>query len=306
MGFIIAGALIVGVTLGLLGSGGSAITVPVLLYMVGHHAKVSIAESMAIVGGISVFASLPYAFAKQIHWRSVVYFGIPGMFGTFVGAWLGGMSLAAIQLIVFGFVLIAAAIAMFRNPRKLTGKVPDKEDESEELPKVKIWKIAIEGSLVGVLTGFVGVGGGFLIVPALVILGRLPMKLAIGTSLVVIAIKSAVGFVKYQHDLTAHGLSIDWETVIIFTAIGIVASFIGKLINTRINQRVLKRVFAVFLVLIGTFVIVQQGRKILTPQEETTASEVQQANLIAPLQVEQPAEREYARPNYEEQSPNNR
>jgi hypothetical protein len=273
MVYMLVGALIIGLTLGLLGSGGSAITVPVLVYLVGHATKQSIAESMAIVGLISVAAAIPYAKGKQIDWRSVWYFGIPGMFGTFIGAWLGGISSAALQLVVFGGVLIGAAYVMLRKP-----KSPDSESEEvSQLPCSPIWKIAIEGTVVGIITGFVGVGGGFLIVPALVVFGRLPMRLAIGTSLVIIAMKSAIGFAKYQQYLMTHDMSVDIQTVAIFVAIGVVGSLVGKSINARLNQRLLKQVFAVFLILLGGFVIIREGSRLLYPEQTTAASTVQQS-----------------------------
>jgi len=277
---ILVGALLIGLTLGMLGSGGSAITVPVLVYLVGHGGKVSIAESMAIVGLISVAAAIPYGRARQIDWRSVVYFGIPGMAGTFVGSWLGGISSEVLQLVVFGFVLLAAAYSMLRKPAKVASVANDFEtqsvgidfgtsdgDENEVTYLPPIPKVAMEGTLVGILTGFVGVGGGFLIVPALVILGRLPMRLAIGTSLVIIAAKSAVGFAKYQHYLVNHELSVDFETIVIFTVIGILGSFVGRAINRRLNQQSLKRVFAVFLIFLGGFVIFREGSKLLIHSE---------------------------------------
>ncbi|MCA9078857.1 MAG: sulfite exporter TauE/SafE family protein [Planctomycetaceae bacterium] len=272
MTIILGGALIIGVTLGLLGSGGSAITVPVLVYLVGHATKQSIAESMAIVGLISIAAAVPYARSKQIDWRSVWYFGVPGMLGTFIGAWIGGLSFAAIQLVVFGGVLIAAAYVMLRKPG-----VTESEDDSADIHRSPIWKIAIEGTVVGIVTGFVGVGGGFLIVPALVVFGRLPMRLAIGSSLVIIALKSAIGFAKYQHYLMEHEMSVDLQTVAIFVLLGVVGSLIGKAINARLNQQVLKLVFAVFLVLLGGFVIVHEGGKLVhrsTEQVENVSSNI--------------------------------
>ena len=279
MGFVLVGALIIGLTLGLLGSGGSAITVPVLVYLVGHATKQSIAESMAIVGLISIAAAIPYAKGKQIDWRSVWYFGIPGMFGTFIGAWLGGLSSAALQLVVFGGVLMAAAYVMLRKPKSSEA---ESEDVSQ-LPSSPIWKIAIEGTVVGIITGFVGVGGGFLIVPALVVFGRLPMRLAIGTSLVIIAMKSAIGFAKYQQYLMTHEMSVDLQTVSIFVAIGVVGSLVGKSINARLNQRVLKQVFAVFLILLGGFVIVREGSRLFSPEQTTAASTVQQSTSALSL-----------------------
>jgi uncharacterized membrane protein YfcA len=265
MTFILIGAILIGLTLGMLGSGGSAITVPVLVYLVGHSGKVSIAESMAIVGLISVAAAIPYGRTQQIDWRSVIYFGIPGMLGTFMGSWLGGIASEVLQLVVFGFVLLGAAYFMLRKPKTPLGELPGefRDDDTEPFePPIPI--VALEGTLVGILTGFVGVGGGFLIVPALVILGRLPMRLAIGTSLVIIAAKSAVGFVKYQHYLLSHELSVDVQTIVIFTVIGILGSVVGRAINQRLNQQILKRVFAVFLVLLGGFVIVREGSKLFS------------------------------------------
>ena len=267
MVLILTGALIIGLTLGMLGSGGSAITVPILIYLVGHGAKQSIAESMAIVGLISLVAAIPYAKSQQIDWHSVWYFGIPGMFGTFIGAWLGGNAAEAIQLAVFGGVLIAAAYTMLREP-----KLSENVDESTTARSA--WKIAIEGTVVGIVTGFVGVGGGFLIVPALVVFGKLPIRLAIGTSLVIIAAKAAVGFVKYEHYLLTHDMSVDVWAIAIFVVIGIVGSLIGKSINARLDQRVLRRVFAFFLILLGTFVILREGSTAFSPRTSQLSSAV--------------------------------
>ncbi len=250
----------IGLTLGMLGSGGSAITVPILIYLVGHGAKESIAESMAIVGLISIAAAIPYAKAHQIDWRSVWYFGIPGMFGTFLGAWLGGIAHEALQLVVFGIVLFAAAYSMLRRVEVSTLTA---DGECLEFERSPIWKVAIEGILVGILTGFVGVGGGFLIVPALVILGKLPMRLAIGTSLVIIVFKALVGFVKYEHYLVAHDMSVDLQTILIFATVGVLGSIAGRAINTQLDQALLRRVFAGFLILLGGFVVIREGGNLM-------------------------------------------
>lgn len=277
MPWIIVGAIIVGLTLGMLGSGGSALTVPVLIYMVGHGAKESIAESMAIVGLISLIAAIPYARSGQIDWRSVVYFGLPGMLGTLIGAQLGGLANEALQLSVFGGVLLVSAIAMLRSGEEpasdpdraaddgsVDGKLTPQESSSvvDKPPRqVSAWKIGLEGISVGVLTGFVGVGGGFLIVPALVVLGKLPMRLAIGTSLVIIAIKAAVGFAKYEHYLLAHDLTVHWQTIGVFSIVGVFGSWVGRRLNTKLNQRALQRVFAGFLILLGGVIVVQEGSR---------------------------------------------
>jgi uncharacterized membrane protein YfcA len=255
---IVIGALIIGVVLGMLGSGGSAITVPVLIYGIGHGAKESIAESMAIVGIIAVIAAIPYARSRQIDWKSVWNFGIPGMLGALIGAWLGGMASESLQLIVFGSVLIISALVMLRIQNK--GAVENDADVVT-LRRSPIRTLALQGAIVGVVTGFVGVGGGFLIVPALVMLGKLPMRVAIGTSLVIIAVMSSVGFAKYEHYLLLHDMAVDWQAIAMFSAIGVIGSLMGRSINARLNQQTLKKIFATFLIIIGGFVIVYEGGK---------------------------------------------
>ncbi|MEQ8211534.1 MAG: sulfite exporter TauE/SafE family protein [Lacipirellulaceae bacterium] len=268
---VFIGALVIGLTLGLLGSGGSAITVPVLVYLVGHQPKQSIAESMAIVGIISIVAAIPYAKSSQVDWRSVLYFGLPGMVGTFIGAWLGGLATEPIQLIVFGAVLLAAAYAMLRDPKPRTSATSHSEISTPN--PSPIGKIALEGTTVGIVTGFVGVGGGFLIVPALVIFGNLPIRLAIGTSLVIIGMKGLIGFAKYQHYLMAHDLSVDTQTILIFVLIGVAGSAIGKILNTRMNQKTLKTGFGMFLVAIGCFVIINEGSQLIASEDYQSAVE---------------------------------
>ncbi|MFY0684049.1 MAG: sulfite exporter TauE/SafE family protein [Balneola sp.] len=242
------GALLVGLSLGLMGSGGSILTVPVLIYLAGEQEKVAIAESLGIVGAISFLGAIPYAFKQQVHWRSVILFGLPGMVGTYGGAIIAGFVSGTFQLILFAIVMLIAAGLMFRN----------KKIDSENIDAGKNqqwWIIAIEGLVVGVLTGLVGVGGGFLIVPALVLLGGLSMHIAIGTSLVIIAMKSFSGFYKYIDVLKELDLSINWELVFIFTLIGAVGSFAGRSIGTKISGEKLKRGFAVFLLFMGTYII---------------------------------------------------
>jgi uncharacterized protein len=277
--WIIIGAAIIGLTLGLLGSGGSAITVPVLVYLVGHSTKQSMAESMAIVGIICAVAAIPYGRARLIDWHSVWYFGIPGMVGTFFGAWLGGLATDALQLAVFGVVLVVASISMLRKspPERSSDNpppnaaAPQSAVESPALHRSPIWKIRLEGTIVGIVTGFVGVGGGFLIVPALVIFGRLPMRRAIATSLVIIVLKSAIGFIKYEQYLLSHNTTVDVATITLFASIGIAGSLVGRLLNARMNQRLLKIVFAIFLIVLGGWLIVSEGKKLWLERTTTNS-----------------------------------
>jgi len=242
------GALLVGLSLGLMGSGGSILTVPVLIYLAGEQEKVAIAESLGIVGAISFLGAIPYAFKQQVHWRSVILFGLPGMAGTYGGAIIAGFVSGTFQLILFAIVMLIAAGLMFRNK-----KTSDEQIDTEK--SQRWWIIAIEGLVVGVLTGLVGVGGGFLIVPALVLLGGLSMHLAIGTSLVIIALKSFSGFFKYLEVLEDLNLSVNWELVFIFILIGAVGSFAGRSIGTKLSGEKLKKGFAVFLLFMGAYII---------------------------------------------------
>jgi uncharacterized membrane protein YfcA len=242
------GALLVGLSLGLLGSGGSILTVPVLIYLAGEPEKVAIAESLGIVGTISLAGFIPYALKKQVHWRSVILFGLPGMAGTYGGAIIAGYVSGTFQLLLFSAVMVIAAIMMFRDKKQTdTGGVSDLGHAW--------WKIVLEGLIVGVLTGLVGVGGGFLIVPALVLLGGLPMGLAVGTSLLIIALKSFSGFFKYMDVLANLDLSMNWQLILVFSLIGAAGSLIGKRVGNKISNEQLKKGFAVFLILMGSYII---------------------------------------------------
>lgn len=241
------GALLVGLSLGLLGSGGSILTVPVLVYLVDEPEKVAIAESLGIVGIISLAGAIPYALKKRVHWKSVLYFGIPGMIGTYGGAFLAKYVSGTLQLLVFGGVMLVAAAMMYRNHKEVAAARPSGDGA--------LLKIILEGIGVGILTGFVGVGGGFLIVPALVLLEDMPISLAVGTSLFIISMKSFSGFYKYLDVLQSFDLSINWSLLLIFSGIGILGSFAGKKIGDHISQEVLKKGFAYFLVVMGVYII---------------------------------------------------
>lgn len=267
--YTIAGALTIGMIIGLLGSGGSVVTVPVLVYVVGHSPKAAISESLAIVGIISLVASIPYAFRKRVDWGSVLWFGLPGIAGTIIGAWLGGRAADSLQLGVFSVVLLLTAGVMIRSlmaDRTVVRDGREKPDlDAHKRAPRGFWrqgKKILEGLGVGVLTGFVGVGGGFMIVPALAILGGLSMQMAVGTSLVIIFLKSMAGFAKYQQQLIESGTGVDWGTIALFTMLGIVASLVGQKVNSMMKQRTLSLVFTIFLMVTGLFVLYQEGSKL--------------------------------------------
>lgn len=243
-----AGALLIGLSLGLMGSGGSILTVPVLTYLVGQDEKVAIAGSLAIVGTISLVASIPFARARLVDYRSILYFGIPGMAGAYLGASLSRFVSGGIQLAVFAVLMLIAGVFMLR---------PITEPDSQDLRPRSALKIVAEGLTVGTVTGFVGVGGGFMIVPALVLLGGLPMHRAVGTSLVIIAMKSFTGFIKYLDVLDSLGLALDWNILGTFSLLGIAGSFAGKAMGKQLPQQTLKRAFACFLFVVGAFIVVK-------------------------------------------------
>jgi uncharacterized membrane protein YfcA len=241
------GALLVGLVLGLLGSGGSILTVPVLVYLVGEPSKLAIAESLGIVTLVSFVGALPFVYRRQVSWRCVILFGGPGMGGAYLGAWLSTFMSGALQLAIFAVVMLLAAVMMFR------GQGPVSPDDERRV----FWKVMLDGLGVGVLTGLVGVGGGFLIVPALVLLGGLSMHLAIGTSLFIISVKSMSGFVKYVDVLGDAGLTMHWDLMLVFSLIGIVGSFVGGKVGAYVPQARLKRGFALFLVVMGVVILGQ-------------------------------------------------
>ncbi|MDH5344517.1 MAG: sulfite exporter TauE/SafE family protein [Gammaproteobacteria bacterium] len=247
------GAIAIGVSLGLLGSGGSIITVPVLVYLIGQDEKVAIAGSLFVVGNIALAGSLQYLRAKLIDWRNVLVFGLPGMAGTYLGAVIAAFVPGIVQLALFAVVMLLASYMMLR-PVALT----DKPHEPRET-----WKIAGDGLAVGIVTGLVGVGGGFLIVPALVLLGGLPIHRGVATSLVIIVLKSYSGFYKYIDVLADQDLVLDWKTLMIVTALGIAGSYAGARFARRMPQARLKRWFGYFLIVMGIYILGRSAPSVL-------------------------------------------
>lgn len=259
--YALLGAVAIGLVLGLLGSGGSILTVPVLVYLAGHPDKVAIAESLAIVGAVASVGAVSYTRQGLVDWRSVLGFGVPGIAGTYAGAVLAAHVPGAVQLVLFGVVMIAAAGAMLKGRGGLEGEPASKP----------AWAVALLGASVGVLTGLVGVGGGFLIVPALVLLVGLDMRLAVGTSLSIIVLNSATGFLKYLDVLADAGGAVDWRLVATFAVIGIAGSLVGSRLGQRVPQARLRRGFAAFLVVMGVFILYKEAPAAFAPAEAAAA-----------------------------------
>ncbi|MFU8874635.1 sulfite exporter TauE/SafE family protein [Micromonospora sp. SL4-19] len=238
-------AVLIGVSLGLLGGGGSILAVPLLVYVAGLPTKEAIATSLLVVGATSAVGVLPHVRAGRVRWRTGLIFGLAGMTGAYAGGRLAAFIPAAFLLTGFAVMMLATAIAMIRGRRAAAGRpVP------HELP---VLRVILDGIVVGLVTGLVGAGGGFLVVPALALLGGLPMPVAVGTSLVVIAMKSFAGLAGYLSSV-----HIDWELALAVTAAAVVGSFIGGRLAGRIPADLLRKAFGWFVVVMGVFVLAQQ------------------------------------------------
>ncbi|KPV39636.1 sulfite transporter TauE/SafE [Thiohalorhabdus denitrificans] len=251
---IIAG-LATGIVLGIFGSGGSIITTPALLYLLHVEPKSAIAMSLGIVAITATLAAAQHYRKGNVNPKVTLVFGAFGILGTYAGARLGVFTPVVIQLGIFALVMYAAAWRMLRpaQPRQQHQSVGAASVEEGALENIRYGHIAVHGVAVGVLTGLVGVGGGFLIVPALVLLSGLGMKQAVGTSLAIVAIKSYAGFFGYAGDVP-----IDYQLMGVFTAVAIAGSFAGTWIGHRISSGSLKKGFAVFLLLVATYILYDQ------------------------------------------------
>ncbi|MFN3397404.1 MAG: sulfite exporter TauE/SafE family protein [Sulfurimicrobium sp.] len=256
---IISGA-VTGIVLGLLGSGGSIIAVPALLYLLHVEPKQAIAMSLGIVAITATIAAFDNWRRGNVDVRVAAVFGLFGVVGTFGGTRLGVHIPVALQLGLFALVMLAAAWRMLRTkkqlqlqPAQLAGAGGPAVDivESENL-KTHLGQIALLGIGVGALTGLVGVGGGFLIVPALVLLSGVPMKTSIGTSLAIVAANSSTGFAGYFGVVP-----VEWGLMVSFATVTVVGSFVGTRLAHRFSQETLKRSFGVFLIFVASYILLK-------------------------------------------------
>jgi len=248
------GATAVGLSLGLLGSGGAILTVPILVYLVHHDEKQAIAESFVIVGAIAVVGAVRAARARRIDLRSALLLAIPGIFGTVVGVHVSQWIPGAVQLLVLAGLMITAAALMYRKPPAAPSPREGASEGGMPTPGATALLVA-QGVGLGFTTGFVGVGGGFLIVPVLVLLRKIPMQIAVGTSLAIIAVNSSTGCAK---TLISGGPALDWNVVVLFALLGVAGSLVGGALAGRMPQQALRRTFAVFLVAMACFIVWRQ------------------------------------------------
>lgn len=264
LGYI--GAIVMGLSLGLIGGGGSILTVPILVYLFSVDAVLATAYSLFIVGLTSLIGSFSHMRMGNIHWLTAIVFGIPSILAVYatraflvpalpdplftVGGLVVSKSLG--MLILFALLMVAAAYSMIRTPKaKAGGTDPGQVKFNYPL-------ILVEGAVVGTITGLVGAGGGFLIIPALVLLAKLPMKQAVGTSLIIIAAKSLIGF---TGDLKGDML-IDWNFLLVFSSIAVSGIITGSMLSKRIPNEKLKPAFGWFVLIMGVYIIAKEFSKL--------------------------------------------
>ncbi len=245
LGFALAA--LVGLSLGMLGGGGSILTVPIFVYVLGFGAKQAIAMSLPVVGVTSLVGAVGHWRAGNVQVKPGILFGLLTMAGAFAGARLATLLSGRFQLLLLGLVMLVAAVAMLRRRAEV-----DQPGKPDAPPRAHPLLLAGAGLGVGMLTGIVGIGGGFLILPALVLLARLPMKHAVGTSLLVIALNTTAGFAGYMDQV-----DIDWGFLAGFTGVAIGGILLGTWLVKFVPAAQLRRAFAVFLVVVGVLVFYQ-------------------------------------------------
>jgi uncharacterized membrane protein YfcA len=240
-------AVLMGLALGLLGGGGSILAVPILVYVLGFGTKEAVAASLVIVGLTSLFGAAEHWREGHVRLRIALVFGSFAAAGAYLGAQLAGLFSGAVQLSLFATVMLVAAFFMFRDNE------PDEDSKDNfsggSTRRLLLW-LAVPGLGVGVLTGLVGVGGGFLIVPALVLIAEVPMEAAVGTSLLIIAMNSFAGFAGYLGKT-----EMQWGLMALFTALAVAGSFAGAYLARFVPSGALQKAFAVFVVGMAVFIL---------------------------------------------------
>ncbi len=258
------GALLIGIVLGLIGGGGSILTVPILVYVLAINPVVATAYSLFIVGSTSLVGAFKNMQKKLVDFKTAIVFSIPAFVSVYLTRKFVVPAIPDHIFTLFGFevtknigimlffaiVMIVASISMIREKKT---KNTDSDIDAE--PEFNYPLIIIEGIVVGLLTGIVGAGGGFLIIPALVLLAKLPMKKAVATSLLIIAVKSLIGFIG-----DIQNLDIEWPFLLIFTGISVIGIFLGIYLNRFIDGKKLKSAFGWFVLIMGIYII---GKEII-------------------------------------------
>ncbi|MFM2063800.1 MAG: hypothetical protein RLZZ507_3471 [Cyanobacteriota bacterium] len=248
----------IGISLGLIGGGGSVLALPILVYVMGVPTKSAIAMTLVIVGTVSLIGVIPHWRKGNINFQKAFIFGSATMLGAFLGAKIAGLPFItdSLQMLLFAIMMLLAASLMIKRSFKKTAQTSPENPTAEiyQPPVCKycwLWLLT-EGFGVGILTGLVGVGGGFAIVPALVILGKTPMKEAIGTSLLILVVNAMAGFLGYLGQVV-----LDWQLMITFIFAASLGSFLGAYLSQFIDGKKLQKYFGYFLIAVATFVLFQ-------------------------------------------------
>lgn len=240
-------AIVVGLSLGLLGGGGGILAVPVLVYGAGQDPKIAVVMSFVIVGGASLLALWPHLRARHVRFRVALIFAPAAVLGTLGGVRLAAMITGRVQLLIFATIMLLAAFSMFTSP-------PHQPESSSPQGPWQRALLPLLGLAIGIISGLVGVGGGFLTVPALVVLARLPMRQAVGTSLLIIALQSLAGYVG-----NIGRIAVPWPFLSGFLLCATTGIWFGSALNKRVPQQALKKAFAFFLVCMGVFLLLKNG-----------------------------------------------
>jgi len=245
--------LVIGLALGALGGGGSILTVPALVYVLGQEPRTATTSSLLIVGVTSLIALFPHARAHRVRVGQGLMFGALGTGGSLIGSLMASRVAPQVLLSAFaGLMLVVATLMLRRSFRRDVG--PEAADPTSEpiltlhpltCACPRLAKVVVTATAVGLLTGFFGVGGGFVLVPALVLALSFPMPVAVGTSLLVIAVNSATALMAR---ITTVGTDLDWPLIAAFTAAAVVGSLVGGRLTSRLHPTILTRAFAVLLV----------------------------------------------------------
>ncbi|TAE58908.1 MAG: sulfite exporter TauE/SafE family protein [Nostocales cyanobacterium] len=252
----------IGISLGLIGGGGSVLALPILVYVMGVPTKPAIAMTLVIVGTVSLIGLIPHWKKGNINFNKAFIFGSATMIGAFVGAKIAGLPFVTdnLQMLLFAVMMLVAAILMIKRSFKKSSDIST--TNNPEYPESEVYQPPIcnycwlwlltEGLGVGILTGLVGVGGGFAIVPALVILGKTPMKEAIGTSLLILVVNAIAGSIGYLGQV-----ELDWQLVGSFILAASFGSFLGGYLSQFIDGKKLQKYFGYFLIAVAGFVLFQ-------------------------------------------------
>jgi uncharacterized membrane protein YfcA len=245
-------AFLVGVSLGLLGGGGSILTVPILVYILGLDAKSAIATSLLVVGITSLTGAFRHGRHGNLDVRVGLSFGVAGIVGASGGSRVAAMDAVpgAVLLAAFAVLMVTVAVLMLRRPRPAASRAQPPRGPASPVA------VAVYGLLTGLLTGLLGVGGGFIIVPTLLLVARLPMHLAIGTSLLVIALNCAAGLTGFLGKVPIH-----WGLALVFGVASIAGSVAGASWAARTRAERLRRGFAVFVLLAGVAMLIEQAAR---------------------------------------------